>query len=547
MRIEMKWQTFALGLTVLLAPASQAQYSEAWVVQYDGPDTLGIHSSDWVADMVVHDGYVYITGYESLFTSNYATVKYDYTGQEIWVRRLVDGQSQHAEAMLVDDAGNVYVTGWYKVLNGGINIATLKYSPDGDVLWEQHYESPGGNNQPNDMAFDAYGNIFIAGASWVTAQQDFDLLLLKYDSHGNLLWDRTLDNGDGQLDTGYEVAIDPNGDAIVAGFSEPKAYLVKYSATGDLLWQDEHEGYSTNDEWRRVETDAAADIYVLGEISPPGESNHLWTAKYDPDGNILWEHNYTGTADQACYAGNLALMPDGGVVICGQSWDRPNNISILTIRFAPDGTVLWQQLEKAGYTHTSGDDVVVDSEGRIYVTGYGYDYSYREDMITLGYSADGDLLWTQIYANPQPDGSDYPQVIALDEDLNVFVTGHSWSSDTSNDFTTIMYTDDPTSIYQTEVPGVGAQLVMYQPSPNPFSSQTTIAFEIPSSGTVQVKIFDASGRLVRNLVNGEQGAGLHSLLFDGRDDNGAAISAGVYYLHVMTEGSSVTEKLLLLN
>jgi len=94
---------------------------------------------------------------------------------------------------------------------------------------------------------------------------------------------------------------------------------------------------------------------------------------------------------------------------------------------------------------------------------------------------------------------------------------------------------------------VGAQLVMYQPSPNPFSSQTTIAFEIPSSGTVQVKIFDASGRLVRNLVNGEQGAGLHSLLFDGRDDNGAAISAGVYYLHVMTEGSSVTEKLLLLN
>ena len=92
------------------------------------------------------------------------------------------------------------------------------------------------------MAFDASGNIYIAGASWVTAQEDFDLLLLKYDSDGNLLWDRTLDNGDGQLDTGYELAIDPDGNAIVAGFTEPNAYLVKYSPTGDLLWERRTRG-----------------------------------------------------------------------------------------------------------------------------------------------------------------------------------------------------------------------------------------------------------------------------------------------------------------
>ena len=153
---------------------------------------------------------------------------------------------------------------------------------------------------------------------------------------------------------------------------------------------------------RQVETDAAGNIYVLGEISPPGEPNHLWTTKYDPDGNILWEQTYTGTADESCYEGGLALMPDGGVVITGQSWDLPCHISIVTIRYAPDGTKLWQRLEKAGYAHTSGDDVAVDAEGRIYVTGYGYNYSYWEDIITLGYSPDGDLLWTQIYAGPEP-------------------------------------------------------------------------------------------------------------------------------------------------
>lgn len=442
---QMTRRVLALGLAVLWLPvsAADAQVEETWVARYDGPSTLGLSPSDWVNDLEVSDGYVYVTGYESaFFGSAYATVKYDDTGQEIWVQRLDDGQSQHAEALAVDAAGNVYVTGWQKQFSAGIDAVTLKYGPDGDVLWERHFASPGGNNQPNDMALDASGNLYVAGASWVTAQQDFDMLLLKYDSDGNLLWDRTLDNGDGQLDSAYRVVIDSAGNAILAGYTEPNAYLAKYSPTGDLLWDREKAGFSTNDEWKEVEVDAAGNIYVLGEISPPGQSNHLWTAKYDPDGNIVWERSYTGTQSFACYAGGVALMPDGGVVISGQSWDLPNNINIVTIRYGPDGTELWQRLENGGYAHASGDDVAVDAEGRVYVTGYGYDFSFWEDIITLSYTPDGDLRWTEIYAGLEPDQSDYPQVMALDEASNVFIAASSWDPATSNDFTTIRYTQE---------------------------------------------------------------------------------------------------------
>jgi len=446
-RITQTIQALALGLMALCLaiPAADAQVQQAWVASYNGvPPIPTWQPSDWVNDMVVRDGFVYVTGYESAATAYWATVKYDYDGQELWVQRLVDGQSQHAEAMAVDAAGNVYVTGWQKVhyTTNDIDVVTLKYSPDGDTLWERRYNSAGGNNQPNDIAIDASGDIYVAGASWI--DDHFDLLLLKYDSDGELLWDRTLDNGDEQWDVGYALSIDPNGNAIVAGYSEPAAYLVKYSPTGDLLWQEEHENFAPWDEWTRVETDAEGNIYVLGEISPPFEPKYFWTAKYDPNGNILWEQSYTGTADEACYDGNLAIMPDGGVVVCGQSWEVPNNNKIVTIRYAPDGTELWQQLENAGYVSASGDDVAVDAEGNIYVTGYGFNYSYWNDIITLGYTPDGDLLWTQIYAGPEPDQSDYPQVIAVDEDANVFVTGHSWDPETSDNFTTIMYTQEIT-------------------------------------------------------------------------------------------------------
>ena len=136
-------------------------------------------------------------------------------------------------------------------------------------------------------------------------------------------------------------------------------------------------------------------------------------------------------------------MPDGGAVISGTSADLPNS-NIITIRYAPDGTKLWQRLENAGYVVGVGggglQTVAVDAQGQVYTTGYGYDISFREDIVTLGYSPDGDLLWTEIYANPEPAGTDVPHAIAVDGSGNVFVAAHSWESATSNDFTTIRYT-----------------------------------------------------------------------------------------------------------
>jgi uncharacterized delta-60 repeat protein len=544
-RIEQLALALGLMLLCLAVPAAEAQYEMVWEVRYDGPEILEINSNDYVRDMVVRDGYVYVTGYESQFTAYWATVKYDYTGQELWVRRVVDGQSQTAEALTVDAVGNVYVTG-YQYFNSNGDVLTLKYSPDGEVLWEQRYSSPGGNNQPNDMALDASGNTYVAGASWVPAQEDFDLLLLKYDSDGDLLWDRTLDNGDGQLDTGYSLAIDPDGNAIVAGFTEPNAYLVKYSPTGDLLWQDEHVGFSTNDEWRHVETDKDGNIYVLGEISPPGESNHIWTTKYDPDGNILWEQTYTGTADQSCYAGGLELMPDGGVVISGLSWDLPSDNNIVTIRYAPDGTKLWQRLENTGYVAASGQDVAVDADDNIYVTGYGYNYSYWEDIITLGYSPDGDLLWTQIYIGQDYESqSDYPHAIEVDEAANVFVAANSWGEN-GNDFTTLRYSPVTSAVDPEVTSDVGARLVVHEPWPNPFNPSTTIAYEMPVAGKVQVAIFNTSGRLVRILLDGQREAGFHSLRFDGRDDTGRRLASGIYLVRVAAKGFSAMQKLVLM-
>lgn len=65
--------------------------------------------------------------------------------------------------------------------------------------------------------------------------------------------------------------------------------------------------------------------------------------------------------------------------------------------------------------------------------------------------------------------------------------------------------------------------------PNPFQARTALAYDLPQPSQVALRIYDVSGRLVRSLVSGAvEGAGHHSLEWDGRDDAGAAAATGLY-------------------
>jgi hypothetical protein len=85
-----------------------------------------------------------------------------------------------------------------------------------------------------------------------------------------------------------------------------------------------------------------------------------------------------------------------------------------------------------------------------------------------------------------------------------------------------------------------------QNAPNPFSGQTTIAFDLPEAGHVSLKVFDLSGRLVRTLKNEEEIAGFHQVVWNRRDDAGREATNGIYFYRLDTPGFSATKKMLIL-
>ena len=79
----------------------------------------------------------------------------------------------------------------------------------------------------------------------------------------------------------------------------------------------------------------------------------------------------------------------------------------------------------------------------------------------------------------------------------------------------------------------GAEPVAF---PNPFRDATRFSFELRSPDAVSLAVYDVSGRLVRALADARFEAGRHEIVWDGRDESGREVSAGVYFFRLRAVG-----------
>ncbi len=81
--------------------------------------------------------------------------------------------------------------------------------------------------------------------------------------------------------------------------------------------------------------------------------------------------------------------------------------------------------------------------------------------------------------------------------------------------------------------------------PNPFNAETTIKFSVPEAARAQVSIYNLRGQPVRELVNGFLPAGFFVVRWDGRDDGGAAVSSGIYFIVLRVGNQQLTREVTL--
>ncbi len=99
------------------------------------------------------------------------------------------------------------------------------------------------------------------------------------------------------------------------------------------------------------------------------------------------------------------------------------------------------------------------------------------------------------------------------------------------------------SVTAPEVPAVTS---FSRIAPNPFRAGGTLAFGLARSGPVELAVFSVDGRLVRRLVGGTRDAGMYQVAWDGRDEAGSPVAAGVYYARLVTGQGRFTRSLVYL-
>lgn len=324
--------------------------------------------------------------------------------------------------------------------------------PQDDSDWIQRYNGSGGLlDYSKAIAVDNSDNVIVVGKSWSQAG-NFDFITLKYSPEGVLLWDETLDAGSDADDSAMSVAVTLQGDIYVGGIAPSIAgnqdyFLIKYTADGDTVWTRRYDAGS-NDRLAEIAADIYGNVVMTG--SSQGSNGYDYTTvKFSPAGNQMWVARYNGYSSLNDYSYAIHTDREANVYITGTSWKRSNfnNIhSIATVKYSDVGTQQWA-VHRWSHEPCEGLDVTADNSGNVYVTGHEWSFSGYEksNYVTIKYSSTGSASWTRLY-NGSASNYDYARKIAIDPNGNVFVTGESYGSGTGYDIVTVAYNAAGTQI-----------------------------------------------------------------------------------------------------
>ncbi|HPQ70842.1 MAG TPA: hypothetical protein PKW95_17085 [bacterium] len=308
-------------------------------------------------------GGVYYAGGQG---EEYYTAYLDADGNVVW-ENVVSAEPEYtygrANALVVDDAGLLYTTGFQKQ-SDQVDVVTLKYDAQGNRIWTATYFSPGADSQGFSLAVNQDGEVFVGG--FTAEGEDQDGLLIKYSAEGDELWVRTI-NETNRAITVHAVAADSDGGIIVAGegvtYVTPHPFIRKYDNNGTELWAlTDDWGYSSVGHLNSTRAIAIDDQNTIYATVSPDEPTYI-TYKISPEGELLWgllDENETESDIDIALDDELNLIVKIGNP-CGYS------------QYDSDGNLLKQQIysieNEYYYYDVSCDAMAVDAAGLVYVAG----------------------------------------------------------------------------------------------------------------------------------------------------------------------------------
>ncbi|MBS1619289.1 MAG: hypothetical protein JST76_12265, partial [Bacteroidetes bacterium] len=174
---------------------------------YSANGTGAISHPVGIVSDTTKNSYVAGTSTVTGLTSVIKLVKYDSLFNELWTVTWGDSTKTNSASFMGKDEpftnGHIFVTGSSPNANGGTDIVTLKYNPDGSLAWERRLLASDPTRASNGicMTADLLGDVYVTGTTYNGL--DTDIVTAAYDTAGTLLWSKTYGRKFGSNDVPY--------------------------------------------------------------------------------------------------------------------------------------------------------------------------------------------------------------------------------------------------------------------------------------------------------------------------------------------------------
>ncbi|MGH2575564.1 MAG: SBBP repeat-containing protein, partial [Ignavibacteria bacterium] len=345
MKSILKIVLFCLGLPSVIEAQN---VSEQWVARYNGTANTFDGGYSLALD---GSGNIYVTGssFGSGTSRDYLTIKYNSTGTEQWVKRY-NGEANAGDysfSVAVDASGNVYVTG--RSDRAGIvlsDITTIKYNPAGVQQWVTHYNGPGnGVDEGIKVLVDNSGNVYVTGRS-LGSGTDQDIVTIKYNpTDGSILWAKRYNGPASSVDVSHSMVLDASGNIYVTGESIGNStgqdyVVIKYDPLSVEMWVRRYNGPGNGgDVANSIGLDGAGNVFVTGYSDGGGTLHDYATLKYNSSGVQQWLQRYNGTENKGDFANSVALDVSGNVYVTGGTVSPlgTNDSNFATVKYNSSG------------------------------------------------------------------------------------------------------------------------------------------------------------------------------------------------------------------
>lgn len=416
-------------------------------------------------------------------------------------------------------------------IDDGGYVLACGSSSDREIVW---LSSEGDTLRTRSAPGSAFRIIQVSDGIIVAGNSLFHPYLKKFSMVGDSIWYHEYTSVNTESGSDVNVKSTADGGFVMCTW-DSDMILLRIDSNGELIWNRHYGGPNDEEAYALAETPDGGFLLGGGTKSYGGSSFYFnaYVVKTDAIGDTIWTRMWASDIDDVIYG--ISFTESGDYLLTGKL-----SLSSLLIRVNAEGSVLWlrnwdiqQRIGEALFCQEVGD-------GDIIVAGNGIDWSggANSQVYLMRTDSQGMWRWYRLYGDGD---SNVCSDAAITTDGGYAVVG--WSFNINNPGIRI-------SVYRTgpdqtsDADGRGVITVSCQVLgiyPNPFNATTSISYDLPKPGVVSLRVFDVTGREVAILQDGFNHAGTHQVAFDANN-----LASGVYFVKMDNGTFSQTKKLMLL-